>query len=543
MRDKVIIGAALAAVAFVSLGAQRSPSIGDDILCNIIDCLMAQEDPDDPQHWAPVNEERFTAILGKLRAHPERAYWTADERRKLADDIDALALSADDPVSGPGEQSIVMAVDQLTRIANGLRARSSFSPPQLAAALASYAQLPDGVTGAAPPAGIETLERAPAGTAPTPNQSYLVKQMQTTIAACLADTINQLSDGAPSVAGAWGRAHDIVHTPSGWRISDQVFHYRGTISGQPNTGAYVKFSNARWDPESSDINYGQKKVAQNVNVTNDAKTKLIKNDSDAVVSVSYTESEELTNAFSTSVTHGLTLDMTVSSETTVSGEYAGVSAEEKVTAEFGVEKSDEESREESEEGTQAEELSIEFDAAPGEYYLVTLTKEHEVTYQDFRIDGIMDFDWEIAWGSVAGGRLRSHRPSGTVHLQGVAGFNQFVHGYDTNYPSMQGFYNSTYSRTKNGINCIIDPGHRRIQVAGTNQASLESNADYQVESLGHDVPDHLAHLPVEDANDVNDGNGQARYPMNAPNVPADYVLQMQRDGAVWVHSQRAVTAL
>ena len=56
--------------------------------------------------------------------------------------------------------------------------------------------------------------------------------------------------------------------------------------------------------------------------------------------------------------------MTVSSETTVSGSYAGVSAEEKVTAEFGVEKSTEESREQSEEGTKDESLGIAFTAAP-----------------------------------------------------------------------------------------------------------------------------------------------------------------------------------
>ena len=142
MRIKAFIVAALAACAFVSLGAQR-PSIGNDILCNIIDCLAAQESPDDPQHWAPVSEPRYAGIIGRLRAQPSRAYWTADERTRMADDIDGLALSADDP----GPQSIVMAVDQLRRIANGLRARESFSPPQLAAALAGYVRLPAGAVG------------------------------------------------------------------------------------------------------------------------------------------------------------------------------------------------------------------------------------------------------------------------------------------------------------------------------------------------------------------------------------------------------------
>ena len=356
------------------------------------------------------------------------------------------------------------------------------------------------------PRGIEMLEdnRAAVGSAPMPNQSYLAKQMQGVVAACLGATYADLSAGAQSVPGAWGRVDNIVHTPTDWRISDQVYHYRGTIPGQPSTGAYVKFSNARWDPEHSTINYGEKKIATNVTVDNNDKTKLIRNDSNTTVSVSYDESESLTNAFSTSVTHGLTLDMTVSSETKVSGEYAGVSAEETITAEFGIEKSSEETREESEEGTKEESISIEFEADPGHYYLVTISKGHKVAYQTFMIDGVMDFDLEMAFGSVAGGRLRSHKPSGTVHLQGVSGFEQWVYGYDTAYPSMQGFYNDTYSRTKNGIACVIDPGHRRIQVSGTNQESLESNADYRVEDVGNTVPDNLKHLPVEDASDVND---------------------------------------
>ena len=119
---------------------------------------------------------------------------------------------------------------------------------------------------------------------------------------------------------------------------------------------------------------------------------------------------------------------------------------------------------------------------------------------------LTDFDVEIGWGSEGGGRQRARRPSNTVHLQGVAGLEQFVRGYDTNYPSMAGFWDAAYTRTKNGINCVLDPDRRRIQVAGTNQASLESNADYQVESLGHSVPPNLRHLPVEDAGDVGGGS-------------------------------------
>ena len=92
------------------------------------------EDPDHPQHWCPVNSDRYRAIQDRLKAHPEREYWDAAKRTVLADDIDALALSSEDP----GPDNLVMAVDQLRRIANGLRVRRSFSPPQVSNALASY---------------------------------------------------------------------------------------------------------------------------------------------------------------------------------------------------------------------------------------------------------------------------------------------------------------------------------------------------------------------------------------------------------------------
>ena len=110
-------------------------------------------------------------------------------------------------------------------------------------------------------------------------------------------------------------------------------------------------------------------------------------------------------------------------------------------------------------------------------------------------------------GSEGGGRQRARRPSNTVHLQGVAGLEQFVRGYDTNYPSMAGFWDAAGTRTKNGINCVLD-ARPAAHPGGRDESGepRESNADYQVESLGHSVPPNLRHLPVEDAGDVGGGS-------------------------------------
>ena len=176
----------------------------------------------------------------------------------------------------------------------------------------------------ATPRIIETLEADRVAAPQTnPNQSYLAKQMQAHMAACLSPMLWELSYSGPNVRSPYP-PHTAVQSPHDWRVSNQVFHYRGAFWDWRPDGSYIKFRKARWDPEVSDIHYGPKRVAQNVNVENAGKTKLIRNDSNTDVDVSYKETESLTNSFSTSVTQGLTLDMTVTSETSVSGSYAGV---------------------------------------------------------------------------------------------------------------------------------------------------------------------------------------------------------------------------
>ena len=353
------------------------------------------------------------------------------------------------------------------------------------------------VLAAAPPVGVVALVRAAPGAAPTPNQSFLLKQMQTTIAACLSGLVSDIAGGVPYIKAPWKRPAGVLNlrAPDPWRVANQTFRYWGE--------ATVKFSGARWDPALSDVHYGPEKLAQNVEVNNPSKTRIIRNASDATVHVSYTEAESLTDSFSSSVTKGLTMDVTASSTQEVSGEYAGVSASVSLTEEFGVSKTSEETREQGQEGTHEASITVEFDADSGHFYLVSVTKEHEVTYQDFDVTGTMDFDTAITYGPRRG-RLGAHYPPGGVATitGGLDGLRQYVYGFDTAYPEMAGYYDSAYGRTHNGLGCAFDSRRRQITVSGTNQASLEKNADYDVRSIGTQLPGDLAHLPVEDADDV-----------------------------------------
>ena len=343
-----------------------------------------------------------------------------------------------------------------------------------------------------------------------PQQSYLVKKMEGRMAAAIGALMFDL--GA-NVTGAnlsqpWRDPFKTCYYPVGWRIDNQHYDYR-----RHSHGVLCKmwFRNARWDQSASDLNYGPKTVDSKIDERDTGKTKIIRNDTDGVLHVAYSESVELTNSFSSSITKGVTLDVTESaelaSEQKVSGSYAGVSAEVSVSEKFGISrdksKSTEEGKEESKEGTTNESLAIDFDAAPHTYYLVEIKKEAEQTSQPYDINGIMNFDIELHFNNVIGGNQAHFRPHDKViTLVGIDGLEQFVQGYDTRYPSMEGYWSKAAGWAKHAIEWIDDPENRRIQASGISHANLQSNADYDVETLGKSVPDELAHLPVVNAQDV-----------------------------------------
>ena len=327
---------------------------------------------------------------------------------------------------------------------------------------------------------------------PTPNQSFLTREIEYKVAACMAAMLHDQGAPIDSMPGVWRNPNLAVFAPTGWRKDAQALYFKR--NQRPGRGlASITFSNVRFSSDST-LNYGTKKVLQNVEATVDGKTKVVRNDTDDALHVAYEEAVGLVNAFASRVTKGMTLDMSVDSTTTVKGEYAGISAEESLSLHFGVSKTEEQEHEKSEEGSHDESLAIEFDAAARSHYLVSVTKEHETTEQSFEIDGVIDFDIDI---HCHGGKF-DH-----IKLVGVAGLEQFVRGWDTNYSEMSGYWDRCFSRVKNGINWILNPANRRMQVSGVNTASLESNEDFKVELLGSELPPGLEHLPQVSAEDLD----------------------------------------
>ena len=148
-------------------------------------------------------------------------------------------------------------------------------------------------------------------------------------------------------------------------------------------------------------------------------------------------------------------------------------------------------------------MAIDFDAKPRSYYLVEIKKENEQTSQPFEIDGVMDFDIQLDYYRIEyskSGKGFEHKK--TLHLEGIDGLLQYVHGYDTAHSEMEGWWNGAPSHVKDAIAFIESSDSRRIQVKGVSHASLDSNADYDVELLGDHVPEALQDLPVVNAEDA-----------------------------------------
>ena len=327
---------------------------------------------------------------------------------------------------------------------------------------------------------------------PTPNQSYLVKQMQIKIAACLAELMHSLGNKSNVGHAAYKDPLPYLHSTGGWSPQKQEFWLRGGIKGNPDGGRVI-FRNTRWGPDSK-VDYGPKNLDQQVFEVVPDKTKLIQNGTDGDLHVAYEEEVGLTNSFSSSITKGVSLDMSASasSETTISGEYAGVKAEEKVALSFGIDRSSskEEQKEEGEEGSHNEKLGIEFDAESRKNYLVEISYKNAGYSQAFNIDGIQDFDIELQM-------VHANHPN--VKVEGIDGLLQFLYGYDTDYAWMQGQWDGLPWLTKDAMDWAQQPENRRIQVAGINHASLDSKPTYNVQELGNDIPVEYQHLPVEDA--------------------------------------------
>ena len=348
------------------------------------------------------------------------------------------------------------------------------------------------------------------------NESFLIKGISAKAASCVLPFI--LDTGGRSGTGNlaiplesnppslnWGpdewRKHLLTQywraETGHWPYGPNMFSMFDRHDHRHNEG--VSFSDYRYDPELSKIDYGTPILVQNVEDKDTGKTKLFTNKTKEEIHVAYSESETLANSVEHSMSNSTHMDVT--SETTVSGSYAGVEAEQKLSTSFGV--SFDESETENESQEQTEEVAIDFVIKPGEFVLVEVKKEHERTHTAFTVDGVLDFNMLIKWNHWRRHWWKNHfQPKETISIANLHDFGQFMNGYDTNNPEMIGYLNASATAVVHtALRKLLDPENRRVQCSGIKERVYENNVDYDISDLGGKIPDSLADLPVIDAND------------------------------------------
>ena len=117
-----------------------------------------------------------------------------------------------------------------------------------------------------------------------------------------------------------------------WRKDAQIIDFHHD-SNDHRKSEYVQFSSPFYGPES-DFVEGTPKLLQDVELQVDGLTKIFDNSEGRdPLHIAYTEEVAISNSVTETVGESFTFDVTVGSETTISGEYAGASLEQKLTTE------------------------------------------------------------------------------------------------------------------------------------------------------------------------------------------------------------------
>ena len=224
--------------------------------------------------------------------------------------------------------------------------------------------------------------------------------------------------------------------------------------------------------------------------------------------IAYTESVALSNSVTESVAEEFTFDVTTSSETTISGEYAGASLEEKLTTEVHSGFKKDESREESESKESETGVAVEFDCPAGAIKQVTIVKKHQREQIPvsglFVVDFAMDLKLRHWWNKKAGGIKYRHGGQDYFSADSVQGLYEMIRGTDTDYPGLQGFWedrNACQPEVRDGILHLLDYKNRSYSLDVVKMRVIEGAANYKVADL--EAPNYGAGDVVDLADEEN----------------------------------------
>ena len=308
------------------------------------------------------------------------------------------------------------------------------------------------------------------------------------MAACISPLMHQLGGKVGYYLYPWEReVMPSFLSAMQWRKDDQIVVFNWSHHDH-RRNELVRFSGAFYGPDS-DFTEGTPQLLENVNLRVDGKSKVFDNSKGGdPIHIAYEDEVDLENSVATSLKNSFTFDTTVTSETTVSGSYAGASLEQKLTAEVHAGFAGETGKDTAESKTDAETVAIEFDCPPHGIKLLEVNKDHKRELIPTKGTFILDFAVELQfyhwWQNAPGVRFRPS-DSRSIKVDSIEGLLQFAQGVDTNYPKMAGFWNdrSTPSSLRDALTRLLDPKNRSYELDADKMRILENNATYTVTDL------------------------------------------------------------
>ena len=226
------------------------------------------------------------------------------------------------------------------------------------------------------------------------NESYVIKQRQFLMAACIAAFGHELcGERVGYLAGAWDPsvAKRLVD-PSHWRVDDPVmfWHFDGH---DKRKSEYVRFPKPFYS--DGDFDYGDLELIDDITENDDEQSYILDNSKSQVESTcAYERSVSLENSVEHTVDKGMSFDMT--SETTVKGSYAGIEAEQKIGLSYGLSFDDSVTKAES--SGESETISQTFPVPAGAILQLQISFERQRTKQPYKVDGIVDSGIDLKLG-------------------------------------------------------------------------------------------------------------------------------------------------
>ena len=329
---------------------------------------------------------------------------------------------------------------------------------------------------------------APAAT----NESYEIKRIEEIATACVAAFMHQLGSPSPPRSGASWIHDNYVHfiTTSLWRKDSQILYFNHDHHDH-RKNEYVETIDPFYVARVRLRRGHAVSWLQNVNLNVDGLTKIFDNSKGKdTLHIAYSEEVTLEESVSNSVRQAFTFDTTVSSETTVSGSYAGAElrTEAQLGGPYGFEKETARDTEESTSATSA--VAIEFDCPPGSIKMVVVTKKHQreliPVSGKFTVDFGMKMKLRHWWNHDAGGTQFRAYGQDYFEVSGVQGLYDLMRGLDTNYPRLSGFWQSGGACTRevrDGMLHILEPANRTYELSIDKMRVIENNESYVVSDL------------------------------------------------------------